>query len=69
MVSGHEAYHLGMSRIYSECCDADPPDRLVAAHAPLLRQEPEEEDDEEEDEGSGKENDDDDDESDEGYSE
>jgi len=57
-----------MSRIYSECCDADAPDRLVAVHATLLRGEPEEEDDDEEDEG-GKENDDDDNESDEGYSE
>ena len=64
VTSGHEAYHFGMSRIYSECGDADPPDRLMAAYAYLLRQEPEEED-----EGNGKENDDDDNESDEGYSE
>jgi hypothetical protein len=55
LASGHEAYHLGMSRIH-QCSDLDRGDRSLAANA-LLRQEPDE--DEEEDEGEGKEDDDD----------
>jgi len=58
-----------MSRIYSECCDADPPDRLMAAQAPSFDKSKKRKTDEEEDDRNGKENDDDDDESDEGYSE
>ena len=54
-----------MSRIYPECPDSRPSDRLPADV--LLRQEPDEE--EEEDEDDGKDADDDDDTTDDGYSE
>jgi hypothetical protein len=57
LASGHEAYHLGMSRIH-QCSDLDRGDRSLAANA-LLRQEPDEDEDEEEDEGEDKEDDDD----------
>jgi hypothetical protein len=56
-----------MSRMYTECSDSDPSDRLIAPDV-LLRQEPAEEEDDEEDEGDGTKDDEDDDDG-EGYSE
>jgi hypothetical protein len=62
-----EEYHVDMSRIRSQCLDADCSDRSARSDG-LLRQEHGEEEDEEEDEGDRKEDDEDED-TDDGYSE
>jgi hypothetical protein len=61
----YQAYHLDMSRLYSECSDPESSDRSLPANR-FLREEPEDEEEEDEEEHHNGEEDDD---GDEGYSE